>query len=109
MLLLAWTLSFSGFTALCLAMERHHRQTLRTVPTAPIVVALRTGGCALLALALAACVASFPGSLGFVVWLGVLTVAAAPLAFALPYAPRAAVTAAACAPFAAALIALASS
>jgi hypothetical protein len=107
MLLLAWTLCYAGFTALCLAMGRHRRQLWHAIAAPPAVLALRIGGYSLLVLGLVACCASFPGSLGFVVWLGLLTAAATPLSLALPFAPRAAVTAAVCAPFAAAVVVLA--
>jgi hypothetical protein len=101
--LLALALAYAGFTALCLAMERHYLQVWATLPARSAVVTLRAGGAVLLVLALATCVAAFPGSLGFVVWLGVLTAAAMPLVFLLPYAPRATVFVGACAPLAAAL------
>lgn len=96
-------LSYAGFAALCFSMGKHQRQVLRR-PLAPTAsVALRAVGSALLALTLLLTTESYPGSLGFVVWFGLLTAGALPLALLLPYAPRAAVATAACAPLAAVL------
>ena len=60
MLLLAFALSYAGFTAVCLAMERHYAQAFGSVPARAAVIALRTGGYSLLAVALFVCVASSP-------------------------------------------------
>ena len=94
-------LSYAGFAALCFSMEKHQRQVLRHALAPHTSVALRAVGSALLALTLLLCTENYPGSLGFIMWFGLLTVGALPLAFLLPYAPRAAVAAAACAPVAA--------
>jgi hypothetical protein len=103
--LVALALGYAGLTALCFGMEQHYRELSSALPARRTVVALRTAGSALLALALLVCIAGFPGSVGFIVWLGLLTAAALPLAFGLPFAPRAVAAAGACAPVAAAAFA----
>lgn len=99
----ALALSYAGFAAVCFSMEKHRRQVSSRPLGRGTSLALRAIGLALLVLALLVCVTSFRGSLGFVVWLGLLTAAAVPLAFLLPYVPRAAAVAAACAPLVAAV------
>lgn len=101
MTILAFALAYSGFTAICLSMDKHHRQVWRRPVERAIANVLRASGFVLLAAALVVCTASFPGSLGIVVWLGLLTAAGVPLVIVLPYAPRAAAAAAAWAPIAA--------
>ncbi len=65
--------SFAGWAALALAMERHHRRLWRQPPGQAKAIALRVTGTALLALAFAACVMQWNGSLGAVAWFGVLS------------------------------------
>lgn len=100
---LAFALSYSGFTALCFALERTHRALGRPPPSARLAIALRTAGFALLALALAPSMAGLEGSTGIVAWFGFLTAAGLLLVFLLPYAPRLAQRLAVVAPLAAAL------
>lgn len=91
MTVLSLFLAYAGFTALCLAMERHHEQVfgMRRVPLWRGRL-LRGAGWLLLVLSLLAAILSAGWGLGIVLWAGLLTAAALPLAFLLPYAPRAA-------------------
>lgn len=107
-ILIALALAYAGLTALCFGMQQHRRRISSAPPTARTIAALRSAGSAFLGLSLLTCVAGFSGSLGFVAWLGLLTAAALPLAFLLPFAPRAVVVTGACAPLAAAVLALTS-
>ena len=89
MIPLALALAYAGFTALCLAMERHYGEVfgLRRVP-ARRALALRITGWALLALSLPPCVVARGWAMGVVLWCGVLSAAVLPLVLLLPYAPR---------------------
>ncbi|HEY8427941.1 MAG TPA: DUF3325 domain-containing protein [Sandaracinaceae bacterium] len=102
---LALTLAYAGFTAVCLAMERHHRQLLGRPPARRTATSLRATGFVLLGLALAACLLTYDGSVGVILWLGLLTAAGLALVFLLPYAPRLAAGLAVGGPVAAALAA----
>lgn len=89
MMVLALGLSFSGFTALSLAMERH-QQALKGAKAAPPARRRPWSllGWVLLAAAFAACVAGHGWGLGAVLWLGALTLAGLLLAFGLyPWRP----------------------
>ena len=87
-LLAAWALCYAGLTAVCLAMDRHHRQSLGLVPARRTGVSLRVLGFGMLGLALVQCTVGSPGSTGILAWFGLLTAAGLPLTFLLPYAPR---------------------
>ena len=50
--LLALSLAYAGFTAVCLAMDRHHRQVFGRPSARRTATLLRALGCALLALAI---------------------------------------------------------
>lgn len=89
-------LAFAGFTALCLAMDRHGEQVFGTRRTpAGRRRALQVLGSLLLAGSLALVVGRNGWGLGLVVWTGLLTAAAIPLAMLLCYRPRAVPAAAA--------------
>lgn len=90
MTLLAICLAYAGFAALCLAMERHHREVFgsRRIPPRRRL-ALRLAGWVLLAASFPACVAGWGWAFGPVAWCGVLTAAALPVVLLLPYRPRA--------------------
>lgn len=90
MTLLAFALAYAGFLGLCLSMDRHHQDLMGRRPKPPRRHALRALGWALLALSAWPCVAAWGWAMGPVCWLGLLTAAALPLVFLLPYAPRAA-------------------
>jgi len=89
MMLLALTLSFSAFTALSLAMEKHQHDLHGKAAAPP---ARRTHwrvlGWVLLAVAFALCVADHGWAMGPVLWLGAMTLAGVTLSFGLyPYRP----------------------
>lgn len=92
MMLLALTLSFSAFTALSLAMEKHQHD-LHGKAAAPPPRARRTQwrvlGWVLLAVAFALCVADHGWAIGPVLWLGTMTLGGLALSFGLyPYQPK---------------------
>ncbi|TBU96577.1 DUF3325 domain-containing protein [Stutzerimonas kirkiae] len=81
--------SLAGFAALALAMERHCKHLLRRSLPPPWPALLYWSGWALLAVALALALLAPPWrwSMGLVVWLGWLSLAAAGLAFYFPWWP----------------------
>lgn len=87
---LAFALAYAGFLALCLSMDRHHQDLMGRRPSQPRSQALRVAGWLLLALSTWPCVAAWGWAIGSVGWIGLLTAAALPMVFLLPYAPRAA-------------------
>ncbi len=88
MALAALALSFSGMSALALAMDRHHQQ-LRQRDVAPrLRNILRVLGGILLVMALLPCIDLWGGGAGIVAWAGFLTAGTLLLAILLPYAPR---------------------
>ena len=89
MMLLALTLSFSAFTALSLAMEKHqHDLHGKAVATPARRTQWRVLGWTLLAAAFVLCVADHGWAMGPVLWLGAMTLGGIALAFGLyPYRP----------------------
>ncbi|WP_295570808.1 DUF3325 domain-containing protein [Stenotrophomonas maltophilia] len=89
MMLLALTLSFSAFTALSLAMEKHQHDLHGKAAAAPARrMQWRGLGWALLTIAFALCVADQGWAMGPVLWLGAMTLAGVTLSFGLyPYRP----------------------
>jgi Protein of unknown function (DUF3325) len=89
MMLLALTLSFSAFTALSLAMEKHqHDLHGKAAATPARRTQWRVLGWALLTVAFALCVADHGWAMGPVLWLGTMTVGGVALSFGLyPYRP----------------------
>ncbi|GHH54119.1 MAG: DUF3325 domain-containing protein [Gammaproteobacteria bacterium] len=108
MIWLALALSYSGFAALCLAMEKHQLELYGKDRAGPRRMrALRAAGWLLLSVAFALCVVARGWAVGTVQWLGALTAGAAVLAlWLLPYRPRAIVPAALAAPAVGMLLAL---
>lgn len=95
MSVLAWavlaTLSaFAGFVALSLAMDRHHEQVFGRGVALPRSRrrALRAAGSAALAVSLVASLAAQGPTQGWVLWCGVLTLAAIGQVLTLTYATR---------------------
>lgn len=88
---LAIGLAYPGFLLLALAMDRHHRDLFRHAPDRMRRRHFQLGGWALLGLSLLPCLALWGGAIGWVAWLGVLSVAAWGLVFLLTYAPRTAI------------------
>jgi magnesium-transporting ATPase (P-type) len=91
MTLLACALCFSGFTALCLAMDKHQIELYGKQRANPQRMRLwRVVGWLLLTLTFALCVQQHGWALGPLHWLGALTVSAMLLTlWLLPYRPRA--------------------
>lgn len=86
-LLLGAALSYAGMAALCLGMDRHHRQVwTRTAPARQR--ALRIIGWLLLAAAIWPCVRAWGSSVGVVIWFGLLSAAVLVLVLLLPYRPK---------------------
>lgn len=86
----AFALAYAGFLALCLSMDRHHRDIFTRQPAPARRLALKGIGWLLLALSGWLSVLRWGWAEGPVGWLGLLTSAALLLVFLLPYAPRAA-------------------
>lgn len=87
-MLLALLLCYAGFTALCLAMPRHHDELLGQRPSERRRQSLKIGGWSLLGLSLWAAVAGNGWSFGLVDWFAVLMLSALALVLLLPYRPR---------------------
>lgn len=88
MIVLAFSLAYAGFLALCLSMSRHYRDVFhRSLPDRTARM-LRGGGWILLAASLAASVAHSGGPVGTVLWIALLTAGAALVVLLLTYAPR---------------------
>ncbi|WP_414494429.1 DUF3325 domain-containing protein [Stenotrophomonas maltophilia] len=90
MMLLALTLSFSAFTALSLAMEKHQHDLHGKAAAPPTRrTQWRVLGWVLLAVAFALCVADHGWAIGPVLWLGTMTLGGLALSFGLyPYQPK---------------------
>lgn len=81
-------LSFLGFVALALAMDRHYGQVLGGRPNPRFRSFVRLGGWALIVLSAVPCVAAYGWSIGLAWWLGALTAAAMPVLLLLTYRPK---------------------
>ncbi|SAI68302.1 membrane protein [Bordetella ansorpii] len=94
----AFCLAYAGFSALCLAMDRHYEDVFdREIPRRHRLL-LRLMGWLGLALSLGACAAAWGWSYGTVEWVGILSLAGLLLIWFLTYWPRAALaTGGACA------------
>ncbi|CRM46693.1 hypothetical protein [Pseudomonas sp. 31 R 17] len=87
-MLLALLLCYAGFTALCLATDRHHGELLRSKPTPARRLGLRALGWLLLTLSIWPAVAVTGWGQGLVEWCAVLMLSALLLVLLLPYRPR---------------------
>ena len=87
--LLSLGVSYAGMAALCLAMNRHHRQVTDRLPGRRRQLLLRLLGWTALFLALILCIDTWNVSIGLVAWFGTLTLGALVLVLGLPYAARA--------------------
>jgi len=87
-MLIAALLAYSGFTALCLAMNRHHRQLWHRPASPRRALVLRLVGAALLGGSLLASTAGDGVARGVVAWFGILPLAALALVGVLPFSPR---------------------
>lgn len=88
MALLAFALACTGFAALALAMDRHHRQVWQRPASGRQRVLLRVLGTVCLGASLVACIAYSGWSVGIVLWLGLLSAAVPAVALVLTYQPR---------------------
>ena len=91
-MLLALLLCYCAFTALCLAMPRHHEELLGHKSSTRRRQGLKLAGWLLLGLSLWAAVAMKGWSFGLVDWCAVLMLSALTLVLLLPYRPRLALT-----------------
>ncbi|MEX5596226.1 DUF3325 domain-containing protein [Pseudomonas orientalis] len=87
-MLLALLLCYAGFTALCLATDRHHGELLRSKPTPARRLGWRALGWLLLTLSIWPAVAVTGWGQGLVEWCAVLMLSALLLVLLLPYRPR---------------------
>ncbi|MGU3667393.1 DUF3325 domain-containing protein [Methylobacterium sp. A49B] len=87
-LLLSLLLGFSGFAALALSLDRHHRAAFRSPVPRRRVPGLRAAGWSGLALSFAAAVASAGWNFGPVQWTGALTGSALMVVALISYRPR---------------------
>ncbi|WP_295471392.1 DUF3325 domain-containing protein [uncultured Pseudomonas sp.] len=87
-MLLPALLCYSGFTALCLSMERHYADLLGGKPGTRRCLLLRSAGWLLLALSLCGAVATRGVTMGLVEWAAVLMGSGVLLVFLMPYQPR---------------------
>jgi len=87
-MLAAVALSFSGFTALCLSMEKHYIELLKHKPSAARRRVLRWGGWALLLLSSWVAVKNAGWAMGLVHVTAVYMMTAVVLVWMLPYQPR---------------------
>lgn len=90
MMLLSLALSYSGFTALSLSMDKHQQELHgKAQHSAGRMRVWRWLGWVVLALAFGLCIWNHGWALGPVLWLGALTAAGLLIAFGLyPYRPR---------------------
>lgn len=86
--LLTLALSFAGLSALCLAMDRHHRAIFLGSPSRRRARALRVAGWCGIGAAFAAAVITADWNFGPVQWLGSLTGAALLVVGLVSYRPR---------------------
>lgn len=86
--LAAFALAFAGFSALMLAMERHHRDVFGGKPARWRRRVLKVAGFAGLTLSLAACLMA-QGVIGLVEWVGVLAAGATLAVLGMTYRPKA--------------------
>ncbi|MCJ2064038.1 DUF3325 domain-containing protein [Methylobacterium sp. J-088] len=93
-LILSLLLSFSGFSALALSLDRHHRAVFRTPVSRRRLRGLRAAGWLGLGLSCAAAIASAGWSFGPVQWIGSLTGSALAVVALIAYQPAALRTAA---------------
>jgi hypothetical protein len=98
MAFLALTLIHSGFAALSLAMDRHHRLAFGRLPHRYTAVTLRILGFALLAMTVPLCLRAWGSTAGLVAWFGLMTAAALLSVLMTTYFPRAAAGVALAAP-----------
>ena len=87
-MLLSLLMCYAGFTALCLATDRHHGELLHSKPSPRRRLGLRGAGWLLLSVSIWPAVAATGWSQGLVEWFAVLMLSALLLVLLLPYRPR---------------------
>lgn len=87
-MLSAAMLSYAGFTALCLAMDRHHQDLLGARPGRRRQWGLRLAGAGLLSVAAMVLIASGGWAMGLVRAVGLAMASATLLVWLLPWWPR---------------------
>ena len=87
-MLLALLMCYAGFTALCLATDRHHGELLHSKPSPRRRLVLRAFGWLLLTASIWPAVTIAGWSRGLVEWCAVLMLSALLLVLLLPYRPR---------------------
>lgn len=87
-MLLGASLCYAGFSALCLAMDRHHQELLGAKPGRHRQCLLRLAGALLLSLALVVMIVAAGWAMGLVRALGLAMASAGLLVALLPYWPR---------------------
>ena len=87
-MLLPALLCYSGFTALCLSMERHYSDLLAGKPSVQRRRGLKIAGWLLLVIACWLAVATRGWAMGLVEWTAALMGSAVLLVFLMPYKPR---------------------
>jgi hypothetical protein len=85
---MAFALSYAGFAALSLAMNRHARDVLQRELPSTQRLALRIAGCGSLAMSLYLMITHTGWPVGVVEWFGMLTAGAVSFALLLSYLPR---------------------
>ena len=86
-MLIAFITCLAGFAALALSQTKHARDLLGRSNTANKRRICRISGWALLVVSLAACLAAWDGTTGWVAWFGLASAATFIVALALTYAP----------------------
>ena len=86
-MLAAFITCLAGFAALALSQPKHARDVLGPANTANKRHLCRIAGWVLLAVSLAACLAAWDGTTGWVAWFGLASAATFIVALALTYAP----------------------
>ena len=98
MFALVLALSYAGFAALCLSMNRHARDVLKRELADIQRLSLRVAGLGFLAASLLLATSRSGWPLGVVEWFGLLTAGAVSFVLLLTYLPRAAIALALCLP-----------
>ncbi|PAU60863.1 DUF3325 domain-containing protein [Pseudomonas indica] len=106
MLWLSFALGYLALTALCLAMNRHHKALLGGEPSPTRRRGLRLGAAVAMLLALILCIAAQGGEIGAVIWLCQLMVSGWLLVGLLAWRQRWALSMAALLPLGSGLFAL---
>lgn len=86
-LILSLLLAFSGFSALALSLDRHHRAVFRSPVSQARIGSLRAAGWSGLGLSFAAAITFAGWSFGPVQWIGALTGAALAVVALIAYRP----------------------